>query len=225
MRWRGASSLWRSTGWGVRRRPQRSKVGWRRSQQIVTLPLVWIDGDGVSHSIALPHPTDLMTDEFRTSLDVLRAQARPAVMQVVDDELDRFFDQDLTALSEPEGVSAFEGQAPPMHLLDGQLRAPEDVRAAIANIDLRWRIDVIEALADYVQGEVIISLTPDEALVLVDLLRRWQDADSVTAPVHRAEHVALRFLSALLERGLPEPFDPRRGDLIAEARGRLASSD
>jgi hypothetical protein len=74
-------------------------------------------------------------------------------------------------------------------------------------------------------SDVTISLTSDEALVLFDLLHRWEDADSVTAPEHQAEQVALWSLSALLERELREPFDSRYGDLVAEARGRLAPSD
>jgi hypothetical protein len=49
-------------------------------------------------------------------------------------------------------------------------------------------------------SDVTISLTSDEALVLFDLLHRWEDADSVTAPEHQAEQVALWSLSALLER-------------------------
>lgn len=57
--------------------------------------------------------------------------------------------------------------------------------------------------------DVTISLTSDEAPVLFDLLHRWDDADSVTAPEHQAEHVALWALSALLERELREPVDDR----------------
>jgi hypothetical protein len=49
-------------------------------------------------------------------------------------------------------------------------------------------------------GDVTITLTADEALVLFELLHRWEDADRVSAPQHKGEQVALWNLSALLER-------------------------
>jgi hypothetical protein len=47
-------------------------------------------------------------------------------------------------------------------------------------------------------GDVTITLTSDEALVLFELLHRWEDADRVSAPQHQGEQVALWSLSALL---------------------------
>ncbi|WP_101526314.1 hypothetical protein [Nocardioides houyundeii] len=70
-------------------------------------------------------------------------------------------------------------------------------------------------------GDVTITLTSDEALVLFELLHRWEDAEQVTAPQHKSEQVALWSLSALLERELREPFDPRYNHLVAAARERL----
>ena len=55
-------------------------------------------------------------------------------------------------------------------------------------------------------GEVSISLTADEALILFDLLHRWEDDDRVSARQHASEQVALWNLSALLERELREPL-------------------
>lgn len=40
-------------------------------------------------------------------------------------------------------------------------------------------------------ADVTISLTADEALVLFDLLHRWEDDDRVSAPQHASEQVAL----------------------------------
>lgn len=73
--------------------------------------------------------------------------------------------------------------------------------------------------------DVTISLTGDEALILFDLLHRWEDNERVTAPQNEAEQVALWALSALLERELREPFDPRYADLVSEARARLTPSE
>ncbi|MFN8194708.1 MAG: hypothetical protein U0R80_10555 [Nocardioidaceae bacterium] len=70
-------------------------------------------------------------------------------------------------------------------------------------------------------GDVTITLTSDEALVLFDLLHRWEDASLVSAPQHKGEQVALWNLSALLERELREPFDAHYGRLVEAARARL----
>lgn len=75
------------------------------------------------------------------------------------------------------------------------------------------------------QENVSILLTGDEALVLFDLLHRWEDEERVDAPQHEAEQVALRNLSALLERELSEPFQPRYADLVLEARDRLTPKE
>jgi hypothetical protein len=79
--------------------------------------------------------------------------------------------------------------------------------------------------ADMPNTDVTISLTGDEALILFDLLHRWEDDERVTEPENAAEQVALGALSALLERELPEPFDPRYSDLVSEARARLKPSE
>ncbi len=68
---------------------------------------------------------------------------------------------------------------------------------------------------------VTLSLTADEALVLFDLLHRWEDDKQVSAPRHHAEQVALWNLSCLLESALVEPFDPAYSALVSEARARL----
>jgi hypothetical protein len=69
---------------------------------------------------------------------------------------------------------------------------------------------------------VTITLTSDEALILFDLLHRWEDDKLVSPPQHGAEQVALWNLSSLLERELADPFDARYGDLVLDARTRLA---
>jgi hypothetical protein len=74
-------------------------------------------------------------------------------------------------------------------------------------------------------GDVTITLTSDEALVLFELLHRWEDADRVSAPEHQGEQVALWSLSARLERELRGPFDAQYGDLVAAARDRLTAAE
>lgn len=73
--------------------------------------------------------------------------------------------------------------------------------------------------------DVTISLSSDEALVLFDLLHRWEDDEQVTPPQNEAEQVALWNLSALLERVLVGPFSPDYIRLASEARTRLTPTD
>ncbi|GEP37961.1 hypothetical protein NPS01_16240 [Nocardioides psychrotolerans] len=74
-------------------------------------------------------------------------------------------------------------------------------------------------------GEVSISMTSDEALVLFDLLHRWEDDEQVTPPQNEAEQIALWAVSALIERVLVEPFGPDYSRLVSEARTRLTPTD
>lgn len=74
-------------------------------------------------------------------------------------------------------------------------------------------------------GDVTITLTSDEALVLFELLHRWEDADKVSAPQHQGEQVVLWNLSALLERELAEPFGAEYGRLVAAAMDRLGATE
>lgn len=111
---------------------------------------MWIDADGVAHSVALPDPSHLMSPTFQTALDALLATDREAVVLILEQEETRLFEQDLAALRDPEKEDVFEGLTPPVSLLDGQVSDSEDVRAALERMDWRWRLDVISALDDYI---------------------------------------------------------------------------
>jgi hypothetical protein len=87
-------------------------------------------------------------------------------------------------------------------------------------------VESLRAVATAALGEDqarVLRLSPDEALVLFELLHRWEEAGSVSQP-DRAEGIALSALSAALESRLIEPFDPDYGALLAEAKGRLDGS-
>ena len=75
------------------------------------------------------------------------------------------------------------------------------------------------------QEDVSVSLTGDEALVLFDLLHRWEDAEQVGTPQDKAEQVAVWNLSAALEKVLIEPFNPDYARLVSESRERLAPTE
>ena len=67
-----------------------------------------------------------------------------------------------------------------------------------------------------------ISLSDDEALVISDLLDRFERTN-VLSLVHNAEFVALCRFSAQLDKALLEPFDPNYDQLVRQARERLAA--
>ena len=69
---------------------------------------------------------------------------------------------------------------------------------------------------------VDLPLSQDEALVLSDLLARFEQTGKLTL-THNAEFLVLSRLSALLDKALVEPFDPNYAALVSQARDRLAA--
>lgn len=67
-----------------------------------------------------------------------------------------------------------------------------------------------------------VVLDADEAIVLLEMLHRWEDED-VDFNLLPGEQTALWALSAALERVLVEPFDPRHGEVVRQARERLSA--
>lgn len=107
---------------------------------------MWIDDEGVVHTVALPDPTDVKSDGFRSSLDQLISQDSESVAEMIATEQDRFFDGEAGT---PDG-NEYAGVTPPLGLLDKPVRTPEELRSTLAAVDMRWRLDVLMALEDYV---------------------------------------------------------------------------
>ena len=74
---------------------------------------MWIDDDGVTHTAALPDPSDVMSEEFRTGLDALVVAHRLDVADVLQQAEARLVGQDLSDLvrADRQG-SHFHGVAP-----------------------------------------------------------------------------------------------------------------
>jgi hypothetical protein len=70
--------------------------------------------------------------------------------------------------------------------------------------------------------DVTAHLSSDEALVLFEVLHRWEDA-AIGGALEPGEQTALWALSAALESLLVEPFDEHYDVLRNEARARLAA--
>lgn len=71
------------------------------------------------------------------------------------------------------------------------------------------------------EEKVVIELSNAEALVLFDLLARF-DKDDVLTFEYQSEKRVLWNIHCSLERVLVEPFSPDYAELLAEARGRVA---
>ena len=65
-------------------------------------------------------------------------------------------------------------------------------------------------------------MTSDEALVLFELLRRWEDSSEIAPRLIPGEQTALWALSGRLESILVEPFESNYHELVDQARQRLA---
>jgi hypothetical protein len=109
--------------------------------------MVWIDDDGVLRTVALPDPTDVMTDEFRVGIDSLTGVHRDALRELVEGALMRVYETDWSQLPRS---GEYVGAAPPAGLLHGEVAAPEDVVRAIDAVESQWRLDAITALDDYI---------------------------------------------------------------------------
>lgn len=69
---------------------------------------------------------------------------------------------------------------------------------------------------------ITLELSEDAALILFDLLHRWEETHEHARPaLDVAERVAVWELSAALERSISEPFLPNYEELVASARARL----
>ena len=74
--------------------------------------------------------------------------------------------------------------------------------------------------------EAVIRLDRDEAMILSDLLSRWEERDGVSQPEHICEWVALWNLLCLLESALGDvQLNPEYDGLVADARSRLKGAD
>ena len=73
-------------------------------------------------------------------------------------------------------------------------------------------------------GEVVLQLTADEALVLFAFASRFSDMDRLEI-VDQAEERALWNLCCYFERQLVQPFEGDYGEQLAAARDRLRDSE
>ena len=106
---------------------------------------MWVDDEGVYHTVALPDPALLMTDAFRESLNGLLATSHEEVAMAIEAEELRFYAAD----SHPQSDEAvFVGAVPPEVLIE-PVATVDDLTALLRSIDRRWRLDVLAALDEH----------------------------------------------------------------------------
>ena len=91
-----------------------------------------------------------MTKTFRHSVDSLLRTERVQVATVLAAAEAAILKHGLGEPIDPGTETEFEGRPPQRKILDGVLAEAKDLRSAIDAVDLRWRLDVVLALQDYV---------------------------------------------------------------------------
>jgi hypothetical protein len=71
-------------------------------------------------------------------------------------------------------------------------------------------------------AQLQIEVSRDEALVLFELLARFQETGTLSVQ-HPAEFLALSQVAGQLETALVEPFAPEYRELLERARAKLAA--
>jgi hypothetical protein len=87
-----------------------------------------------------------MSDEFCTSLDAVAVSDRAALRGIVEGAELRHYRADWSDLSRSE---VHVGAPAPTDLLQGRMVTAADLARAIDRVVPRWRLDVIQALEDY----------------------------------------------------------------------------
>jgi hypothetical protein len=111
---------------------------------------MWMDAEGIAHTVALPDPTDAMSEEFRLALDRLISADREAIEAVVEAAEEQVYEALSGFVRSDE--AHFEGLPAPLELLEGSPQTAHDLADLIARIDLRWRLDAVMAIVDHVDS-------------------------------------------------------------------------
>ena len=110
---------------------------------------MWVDDDGVAHTVALPKPKQLMTKSFRGSLQRV-VQSDPEAVEVALETAEEQMFEVKPAAAVPTVEAGFVGLPPPRKILRGSLEDVADLLAALERVDPRWKLDAILALQDYI---------------------------------------------------------------------------
>lgn len=107
---------------------------------------MWTDSEGNTHTVALPDPTTTMDEAFLQSIGRLsgdqRAQLAVSLEGLEDQMLEAAGDR-----AQPD-EHRFEGASLPDSYLKGTFDSAEAISTFVAQVEPRWRFDVVETLLD-----------------------------------------------------------------------------
>jgi hypothetical protein len=111
---------------------------------------MWVTADGVAHTVALPSPSELLTERALVAFENLRkGLGDEPLEELLEDEESAIFEDTLT--QDTDG--RFVGLTPPRAILDGDLSTADLLVATVRAVDQRWRLDVVLALQDLIDLE------------------------------------------------------------------------
>lgn len=107
---------------------------------------MWSDSEGMTHTVALPDPTTAMDEAFLQSIDGLSDDEREHLATRLED----LEDQILESTNHPAQPDEhrFEGVGLPDNYLKGSFDSVDAISAFVAQVEPRWRFDVVETLLD-----------------------------------------------------------------------------
>lgn len=112
---------------------------------------MWVDREGVCHSVALPDPTVVMSEVFLEHLGSLLDEGGWSVRNSLEEKEGALFTEEfLSRFSDLTVEEDFIDEPPCRVLLMAPMRTLGDLRESIDGVDPRWRLDAILALQDYV---------------------------------------------------------------------------
>lgn len=109
---------------------------------------MWITGDGVLHTAALPDPAAAMTELFRNSLDSLFLSTEGSILDILEEDQDALTDEFNE--NPPPDAHGLEAQGLPDHYLDGEFSSVDDLMGYLRNLDPSWRLDAYLAVDDFI---------------------------------------------------------------------------
>ena len=110
---------------------------------------MWRTSDGVTHTVALPNPAQPFTDE---AAEAIRKFATAMGQDGWDALLEELADAAIAASDEhpfaAEQETEYEAAPPPIGAFTALVSDAEDLRAAVARLPWRWRLDAVLAMED-----------------------------------------------------------------------------
>lgn len=114
---------------------------------------VWIDDHGITHTVALPDPAVAMSPHAVRGLEMLTEIARSEVLDALDNW---YWNEYVTGEARAQMIA--EGLGPlgvplPAGYITAVIASAGDAVALVRATDPAWRIDVLEALQDYLEAD------------------------------------------------------------------------